>query len=171
MTERRNPTEAFATAELFDSAPADYRQLDFPFRHFGGLRRFSGVCSTLRAGTDAATIREAVDEPGEGRVLVIDGSAHPDLACLGDLMAARALASGWTGAVIIGAVRDTLALGELDFGVAALRTTAKRPFGDKPGERDVVLDLGDVALAPGDMVFADQDAILILQDRKRVQYG
>lgn len=162
MPDCTDSAEVFATADLFDSAPDRYRQLDFPFRHFGGSQRFSGPCSTIRAGSDPATIREAVDEPGSGRVLIIDGSTDPRLACLGGLMARRAMASGWAGAVIVGAVRDTAVLAGLDFGVAALRTTAMRPFGERPGERDVVLHLGEVAVKPGDMVFVDQDAVLIL---------
>lgn len=162
MSDRNDNAEAFATAELFDSAPDRYRQLDFPFRHFGGLWRFSGPCSTIRAGSDPVTIRQAVDEPGNGRILVIDGRARPDLACLGDLLAGRALASGWAGAVIVGAVRDTAVLAGLDFGVVALRPTAKRPFGDQPGERDVALRFEEVTLTPGDVVFVDQDAVLVL---------
>lgn len=162
MSAATHHAEPFTTADLFDSAPDQYRQLDFPFRHFGRRHSFSGPCSTIRAGSDPVTIREAVDDPGNGRLIVIDGAACPGLACLGDLMAARAIANGWVGAVVVGAVRDTAVLSEFDFGIVALRSTAMRPFGDQPGERDVVLHFGDVRVTPGDMVFVDRDAVLIL---------
>lgn len=96
-----------------------------------------------------------------GRILVIDGSGS-DLACLGDMLATRAMNNGWSGAVVFGAVRDTAVLSTLDFGIAALRTTAKRPFGHEPGTRGVTINTSGATIAPGDMIFVDQDAVLVL---------
>ena len=49
-------------------------------------------------------------EPGQGRVLVIDGGGSLRVALLGDTIAGLAAANGWAGLVVHGCVRDVAAL-------------------------------------------------------------
>lgn len=151
----------FTTADLFDSAPGRFRMCDLPFRHYGGVRRFTGPCVTLLASDSPATVAEVLAEPGEGRVLVVDGRALQAFACLGDRLGARALDNGWAGVIVAGAVRDTAILATLELGVMALRTTAMRSFGiGRGGARDTVLAMGGIEIRPGDIIYADEDAVL-----------
>lgn len=164
----RDHHEQFVSnADRFDSAPGQYVQLDINVRHFGGRDVFSGPVSTLRTGSNPATIRQAVDEPGLGRVLMIDGRASPDLACLGDMLSGFACENGWAGAIVLGAIRDSAAISKLPWGVIASRTTAKRPFGDVLGERGMNIVVGDVVVQEGDAVFVDRDAVLLLPAETR----
>ena len=49
------------------------------FRTFGARRAFGGPISTIKCFEDNSLVAEAVEEPGAGRVLVVDGGAS-DLA-------------------------------------------------------------------------------------------
>lgn len=178
MTEKPAPAEivratmpafsgAFATADIFDDFRERAEMIDLPLYHFGGIQRFAGPCSTLVATENPQAIAEAVGEPGRGRILLIDGRAVPDLACLGEIMTQRAFAAGWSGVIVFGAIRDSEAISRLPFGVMALRTTAKRPFGTgASGQRDVDIRLNELKIRPGDSVFADSDAILVLRPER-----
>ena len=61
-------------------------------------------------------LRRRAQEPGAGRVLVVDGGGSLECALLGDNIASLALASGWAGIVLNGCVRDSVALDELGSG-------------------------------------------------------
>lgn len=56
------------------------------FNDYGGLRSFCGVIATVKVHEDNSLVRAALEEPGQGRVLVIDG---------GDLCAAHWWAISW----------------------------------------------------------------------------
>lgn len=151
----------FATADIYDSAPERVEQIDLSLRHFGGRRKFAGLCSTLRATDNPQAIADAVREEGRGRVLVIDGRAVPDCASFGEIMATRAREAGWAGVVVVGAIRDTGPIAAMDLGVMALRTTAKRPFGTgETGVRDVPVEVGGTTVVAGAALYADEDALI-----------
>ncbi|MEH3038271.1 MAG: ribonuclease E activity regulator RraA [Sphingomonas adhaesiva] len=155
---------ATSTADLFDADPSGVAVCALPFIDYGGRARFRGPCSTLVASDDPSAIAQAVSEPGEGRVLVIDGLAVADCACLGDMLGRRAVDNGWAGVVVAGLVRDSAALAALPLGVRALGTTARRPFGrDGGATRDVSVNLGGVTFEPGLTVVADEDAVIVLR--------
>jgi regulator of ribonuclease activity A len=59
---------------------------------------------TVRCHEDNALLR--LSELGAGWVLVVDGGGSLRTALMGDLIAGSAVANGWAGVVIHGAVRD-----------------------------------------------------------------
>jgi len=63
------------TADLCDAHPDQVRVLAPLFTHYGGQHVFHGPVETILAYEDNSRVREALSEPGEGRVLVIDGGA------------------------------------------------------------------------------------------------
>ena len=82
-------------------------------------------------------LKARVAEPGEGRVLVVDGGGSLRIALLGDMVAGLAAASGWAGLVIHGCVRDVAVLRHLPIGIKALGSNP-RPSGKAgAGEIDV----------------------------------
>ena len=64
---------SFSTTDLCDAHP-EIGVLAPLFRDFGGLVSFGGPIETVRVVDDNVLIREALEEPGSGRVLVIDGA-------------------------------------------------------------------------------------------------
>src|ERR687885_2944890 len=65
-----------ATTDLSDDHP-EAQVCDPVFQAFGGRPAFSGPVSTLKVFEDNALVREAVEQPGEGRGLVVDGGGPP----------------------------------------------------------------------------------------------
>jgi regulator of ribonuclease activity A len=163
MTEA-NPeahTEITATADLYDQHGEDLQSCSLQFRHYGGRTSFSGVVSTVRCHRDNALVKAALAEPGEGRVLVVDGGASLESALMGDLIAASAVEHGWVGVVIHGAVRDVAAIRELPFGALALGSNPRKSAKEGVGERDVTVSFGGVDFVPGQRLWADEDGILV----------
>ena len=155
---------AFKTADLCD-AHDHARVLDLPLRDYGGRVAFHGPVSTVHAFEDNSRVREAVAEPGEGRVLVIDGGGSTKRSMLGDNLAAMAANNGWAGVLVHGVIRDTEAIGRLDLGVKALGTCPRKTDKRGQGLRDVPLQFGGLVIAPGQWIYADEDGVVLLADR------
>jgi len=152
------------TCDLCDRHDARVRVLDLPLRDYGGRIAFAGTVSTIKAYEDNSRVREAVAEPGAGRVLVIDGGGSSRRAMLGDQLAALAAANGWAGVVVFGAIRDSAAIGAMALGVKALGTCPRKTEKSGQGQRDVALAFGGVAIRPGDWVCADEDGVVFADE-------
>jgi regulator of ribonuclease activity A len=150
-----------ATADLYDERGDQLDSCDLQLRQYGGRRAFSGRIVTVRCHQDNALLKSILGEPGEGRVLVVDGGGSLHTALMGDVIASTAVENGWSGVVINGAVRDVAALRELDLGVKALGSNPRRSGKDGTGERDVPVAFGGVTFRPGAELFSDDDGILV----------
>ena len=149
------------TADLVDDIGPDARSCDVQFRQFGGRTQFAGPISTVRCFQDNALLKSVLSEPGEGRVLVVDGGGSLHTALVGDVIAELARRSGWAGLIVNGAVRDAATLRDIDLGIKALGTNPRKSTKTGAGDRDVVLDIGGVAFAPGEFAFSDDDGIVV----------
>jgi regulator of ribonuclease activity A len=148
-----------ATTDLCD-ANSGVQVAEPVFRHFGGRVRFSGKVATVLCLEDNSRVREAVGEPGAGRVLVVDGGASMQCALLGDLLGEKAVANGWAGVIVNGCVRDTGRLGQLPLGVLARAAHPRRSEKRGHGDRDVPVRFAGVTFRPGDYVYADEDGLI-----------
>jgi regulator of ribonuclease activity A len=152
---------SLATAYLCDAHGDAVRLVASLFRDFGGRRRFAGSITTVKAHEDNVLVRAALEQPGGGRVLVIDGGGSLRCALLGDQLAALAHENGWVGIVVNGASRDAEAVGTIDIGVKALATCPRKSAKKGWGERDVPVTFGGVTFAPGEWLAADADGIVV----------
>ncbi len=134
------------------------------FKSFGQRRSFGGTIRTVRCYEDVADLRELVQEPGQGCVLVIDGGGSLQRAILGDNMAAALIRNGWGGVIVNGAVRDASELNQLDFGVKALGTNPKRGESRGGASLDVPVSFGNVTFVPGRCLVADEDGVAVLPE-------
>ena len=133
-----------------------------PFRGWGRRRAFAGNIRTIRCHEDIALMRQAVNQPGQGQVLVIDGGGSIARAIFGDVMAAVASRNGWAGVVINGAIRDGLEIDAMDIGVKALGTVPRRGERSGAGEVDVPVSFGGITFTPGLRLVADEDGVIVL---------
>jgi regulator of ribonuclease activity A len=106
-------------------------------------------------------VRACLEEPGAGRVLVVDGGGSKRCALLGDNIAAMAVRNGWAGIIIHGCIRDSADIGRMDLGVKALATHPLKSAKRDAGLRDVPVAFAGVRVAPGDWVYADGDGVLV----------
>ncbi|MEV4177190.1 ribonuclease E activity regulator RraA [Nonomuraea sp. NPDC049709] len=149
------------TADLYDERGDQLDSCDLQLRQYGGRHAFAGPIVTVRCHEDNALLKSVLSEPGQGRVLVVDGGGSLHTALMGDVIAGMAVANGWAGVVINGAVRDVAALRELDLGIKALGSNPRKSGKQGTGERDVPVTFGNVAFHPGAELFSDDDGILV----------
>ncbi|HXH87208.1 MAG TPA: ribonuclease E activity regulator RraA [Gaiellaceae bacterium] len=152
----------WSTCDLSDEHGDAVRVLPTSLRHFGGLQRFSGEVATVRCPDDNTFLRELANSEGKGRVILVDGGGSTRCALFGDKIAAEAIEHGWAGLVIWGCVRDTATLAELDLGVVALGATPRRSRKDRDGETGTPVLIGGVRCRPGDVLYADEDGVVVL---------
>jgi regulator of ribonuclease activity A len=153
-----------ATADLYDEHGDALQSCDLQFRQFGGRSRFSGRIVTVDCHEDNALLKSVLSEPGEGRVLVVDGGGSLHTALMGDLIAGLGVANGWSGAIINGAVRDVATLRGLELGIKALGSNPRKSAKTGAGQRDVPVSFGGVTFTPGAQVHSDDDGIVVLSE-------
>jgi regulator of ribonuclease activity A len=151
------------TADICDTLEDAARVVTPIFRDYGAKIVFEGEVSTVRCFEDNSLVRTAVAEPGDNRVLVIDGEASMRCALLGDLLAAKALENGWQGIVVHGCIRDSAAISKMDLGVKALATHPRKSIKLGAGQRDVAVEFAGELFKPGAYLYADADGIVLTE--------
>lgn len=122
-----------------------------------------GPAATCRcAPRDNLALHRLVASAPAGSVLVCDGGGETERGYFGDLMALDARNRGLAALVIDGAVRDSTGVAALGFpvfhrGLAPVPCAKERVV--SVGEP---VEVGGVAVAPGDVVVADADAVLVV---------
>ncbi|MBT5488549.1 MAG: ribonuclease E activity regulator RraA [Halieaceae bacterium] len=150
----------FTTPDLSDLHP-ELRHLPLQFRQFGLRPHFAGPISTIACHADNSRVSEAVSEPGEGRVLLVDGANALHRSLLGDRLAQLAADHQWAGVVVLGAIRDVEVIDGIDIGVQALGVCPVKTEKRGAGERDIPLTLCEMTICPGDWLYADRNGVLI----------
>jgi len=149
------------TCDLCDANEGKVQVCEPVFRDFGGLREFSGPAWPVSAFEDNTQVRKAVEMPGEGRVLVVDGGASMRCAMLGGNLAALAEKNGWAGVVINGCIRDSEEVAVCQLGVKALGTHPQRSTKRGEGEAGVSVTVAGVHIEPGFWVYGDEDGLIV----------
>ncbi|MCL1960378.1 MAG: ribonuclease E activity regulator RraA [Desulfovibrionaceae bacterium] len=156
---------AFATCDLCDAHEGDFggalRVLPPALRAFGAERAFCGPVHTLRALEDNSRVREAVNSPGQGRVLVIDGGGSLRRALVGGNLAVAAAKNGWAGIVVDGCVRDAAELRAAGIPIRALALMPLRTEKRGEGQAGEPVQIQGVWVRPGDWLYADEDGIVV----------
>lgn len=152
---------SFTTPDLYDAHEKDVRVAEPLFRNYGGAARFSGPVATLKLHEDNSLVRTALEERGNGRVLVIDGGGSLRCALVGDQLAALAKNNGWAGIIVNGCIRDSAEIGRMDIGVKALNTNPRKSVKKGAGDRDIPVTFAGITFKPGDHVYADEDGLLV----------
>lgn len=149
-------------ASLLTASDSGFRVLPPVFRDFGGRPAFSGPVSTVKCFEDNTVVKAAVESPGLGRVLVVDGGASLRRALVGGNLGAAAARNGWAGLVVDGCVRDMAELATCDVGIRALAPMPLPTDRRGEGQRDVPVQIQGVWVRPGDHLVADADGIVVM---------
>ncbi|MEM7027424.1 MAG: ribonuclease E activity regulator RraA [Pseudomonadota bacterium] len=156
---------SIATADLYDKYE-DQLQIAKPmFNDYGGNIEFSGPASTVKVFADNSLVRAALEEKGNGRMLVVDGGGSLNCALLGDMLADIGMQNGWVGIIVYGCIRDSSVIANMKIGVKALNTNPKKSVKRGEGQRDIPVSFADVTIAPGNYIYADADGIVISEDK------
>lgn len=158
-----------STCDLCDAHKSDssgaLRVLPPVFHSYGGRSRMAGRVSTVQCLDDNSRVKEAVNTPGEGRVLLVDAGGTLRRSMVGGLLAVAAAKNGWAGVVVWGAVRDKAELAAADVGIFALALTPMPTDRKDQGLRDVPVQIEGLLIRPGEYLVADEDGIVVLPSR------
>jgi len=157
---------SLATAEICDAnasllAKGDLRVLQPIFQAYGQCRAFSGPITTLKVFEDNVLVREVLESPGDGRVLVIDGGGSMRCALVGGNIGQLAQNMGWAGLLVNGCIRDVDEINACDIGVRALGSHPLKSNKKGLGEKHVPVNVGGTMIQEGEWLYADSDGILI----------
>ena len=154
-----------STADLYDLYGEQVRVASPMFINYGAKRIFSGPISTVKVHEDNSLVRQALEEPGEGRVLVVDGGGSLRCALLGDRLASLAGDNHWEGVVVHGCIRDCAAISGMPIGVKAMGTNPRKSARKGAGDRDVPVTFAGIIFRPSAYLYADDDGILVADQK------
>jgi regulator of ribonuclease activity A len=133
------------------------------FRDYGGNAAFCGRIVTIDCFEDNSRVRDLVATDGRGKVLVVHGGGSLRRSLLGDMLAERAVANGWSGLLINGCVRDVEALAKLPLGVKALAACPVKTEKLGAGEVGIAVAFAGVAFLPGRWLYADGNGVIVAE--------
>lgn len=156
----------FATCDICDAnedkiAAGTLAVLPPVFKSFGKRAAFAGPARTLKVFEDNVLVRAALETPGEGHVLVVDGGGSLRCALVGGNLGVLAEKNGWAGIVVNGCIRDSEEINACDIGVRALATHPQRSVRKGVGDKDIQVSIAGVTVKPGDWIYADADGVLV----------
>ncbi|MBF9001824.1 MULTISPECIES: ribonuclease E activity regulator RraA [Vibrio] len=134
------------------------------FSNFGGSASFAGQVTTVKCFEDNGLIREALEQDGLGRVLLIDGGGSLRRALIDSEIAALAEENEWEGIIVYGCVREIDDLEDMNIGIQALASIPVGAVSKSIGEVDVPVNFGGVTFLPEDYIYADSTGIILSQE-------
>ena len=128
----------------------------------GGARVAGPAVTVLCPTGDNMMIHASVEvvEPGDVLVVAIKGSSTDGM--VGELLATSLMHRGCAGLVIEAGVRDVADLREMGFPVWSSAIHAQGTVKETPGWVNIPIACGGVDVAPGDVVIADDDGVVVV---------
>ncbi len=159
FTELRQRLLRLDPAALCD-ADKRLRVIDPALRPINSGVKLVGTAFTLVCPDDHLTVLKALEDARPGDVLVID-TRGGRRAVAGELFATEAMHRKLSGIVVDGAVRDTATLRTLPLPVYARFVTPMSGTMRIACDRQVAVQCGGVAVSPGDVIFGDDDGLIV----------
>jgi 4-hydroxy-4-methyl-2-oxoglutarate aldolase len=141
---------------------ADLRPIQQGVRHAG-----SAVTVSCHPG-DNLMIHAAVEVCAPGDVLVVTNTSPSRHGMFGELIATSLMTRGVRALVIDAGVRDTAELREMGFSVWSRWVSCEGTVKATGGSVNTAVVLGGVLVAPGDVVIADDDGVVVVPREEAV---
>ena len=127
-----------------------------------GLRLGGSAVTVSSHPGDNLMVHAAVEVCQPGDVLVVANTAPSTHGMFGELLATSLMARGVLGLVVDAGVRDTDELRDLGFGVWSRYVSCQGTVKASPGSVNVPVVIGGQVVAPGDVVCADDDGVVVV---------
>jgi regulator of ribonuclease activity A len=151
----------FKTADLCDEHSDSLKIAQPLFNDYGKKISFGGEISTVKCFEDNSLVRSQLEQPGNGRVLVVDGGGSTRCAMVGDILAQMGADNGWSGIIVYGCIRDSGVIATINIGLKALGTLPLKSVKKGEGDIDITVHFADVDFVPGQFAYADEDGIIL----------
>ena len=119
-----------------------------------------GQAYTVQCKDDFFAVIAALDDAMPGDILVID-TQDSSVAVVGELFSLEAVRAGLGGIVIDGLCRDLTTIRTLEMPVYARASSPVSGTRKALGERQLPIQCGGVEINPGDIMFGDDDGIIV----------
>ncbi|MCH8500690.1 MAG: ribonuclease E activity regulator RraA [Aliidiomarina sp.] len=151
----------YNTSELCDLYADQVDVVEPMFVNYGGRTSFGGQVVTVKCHEDKGLIEQALEQPGAGKVLLVDGGGSLRRALIDIGIAELAFENDWEGIICYGCVRDVDALEDLDIGVQAIASIPVGAPAEGIGEVDIAVNFGGVTFLPEDHIYADSTGVIL----------
>ncbi|MFG3322147.1 4-carboxy-4-hydroxy-2-oxoadipate aldolase/oxaloacetate decarboxylase [Streptomyces sp. NPDC048171] len=127
-----------------------------------GVRIAGTAVTVLGWPGDNLMIHAAVEQCGEGDVLVVTTTSPSTDGMFGELFATALQRRGVRGLVINAGIRDTQELREMGFAAWSRAVSAQGTVKATGGSVNVPIAVGGQVIRPGDVIVADDDGVVVV---------
>lgn len=124
----------------------------------------AGPAFTVKCrGGDNLALHAALNYCHEGDFLVVSNEEDSTRSLMGEVMMTYLrYYKKIAGIVLDGPIRDTGSMKDWDFPIYATGSTPGGPYKEGPGEVNVPISCGGIAVNPGDVILADPDGVIVI---------
>lgn len=152
------------TSELCDLFADSVDVVEPMFVSFGGRMSYGGEIKTVKCFEDKGLLEDVLQQPGKGKVLLVDGGGSMRRALIDANLAQLAIDNEWEGIVCYGSIREVDSLEDMEIGIHAIAAIPVSADVEGTGEVDIAVNFGGVTFLPEDHLYADSTGIILSPD-------
>ena len=124
----------FTTPDLCDEYGIDVEVSLGTYKSYGAVHKFYGKVETVLCPDDNSMVKEILAEEGNNGIHIINAQGIRHVSMIGDEIASKAAANGWSGIIVNGYIRDIEVLKTIPIGIFCQGSNPKKNREEGLGE-------------------------------------